>query len=111
MGPSYHRSGNVVRRNEGWTTVEVLWRFQGFPVSLPVAFLVGYHSLSINYFSLISAVVIKHYDTKQLRGGDVLFSLQFQYIIHHWKKSRQELESRPACDHTQQEPWKVLLTG
>lgn len=64
------------KKNEGWTTVEVLWKFQCFPIALSVAFLVGYHSLSINYFSFISAaVILKHYKTKQLRGGDVLFSL------------------------------------
>jgi hypothetical protein len=39
----------------------------------------------------VSIAVTKYHNQKSSWGGKGLFGLYFQIIIHHWRKSRQEL--------------------
>ena len=42
---------------------------------------------------VVSDTLMKHYDQNQVGGEKVyLFGLQFHMIIHHWRKSGQELK-------------------
>ena len=46
----------------------------------------------------VSIAVIKHHDPKPSWGGKDLFGLHFQIIVHHWRKSEQELKQGSNLD-------------
>ena len=64
-------------------------------------------NLSADVLVRVSITATKYQDQKASWGGKDLFSSHFQIIVHHWRKSGQELkQGRILRQELTQKPWR-----